>query len=91
MLLDGLDYVGPHPMMLTFTSGQTVGAQRCAVIFAIDDPLIEDVEAFNISLAASPSVENTVRFTIGEDITTVIIVQDPNDSVYNKIKRSNHY
>ena len=67
-------------MMLTFTSGQSVGAQSCAVLFTIDDSLIEDVETFNISLAASPSDESTVRFTIGEDVTTVTILQDPNDS-----------
>ena len=67
-------------MMLTFTSGQTVGAQRCTVLFTIHDSLIEDVETFNISLAASPSDENIVRFAIGEDVTTVTILQDPNDS-----------
>ena len=72
-------------MMLTFTSGQTIGAQSCAVIIAVDDPLIEDVESFNISLAASPSDESTVRFTIAEDITTVTIVQDPNDSTYTTV------
>ena len=77
-----MDYAGPHPMMLTFTSGEAVGAQRCADIFAIDDSLIEDVETFNISLAASLPDEDAVRFTIAGNVTTVTIVQDPNDSVY---------
>ena len=72
-------------MMLTFTSGQSVGAQHCAVLVAIDDSLIEGVETFNISLAASPSDENIVRFTIAEDVTTVTIMQDPNDSAYTTI------
>lgn len=68
--------------MLTFTSGQNVGAQRCAVLFAVDDSLIEDGETLNISLAASTSDESVVRFTIGGDVATVTIVQDPNDSAY---------
>lgn len=66
---------------MTFTSGQSAGAQFCTVLFAIDDLLIEDSETFNVSLAASLSEENIVRFTIGEDVATVTIVQDPNDSV----------
>ena len=71
-------------MMLTFTSGQTVGAQDCAVLFAIDDPLIEDVETLSISLAASSSESdgNIVRFTAEKRVANVTIVQDPNDSVY---------
>ena len=77
--------------MLIFTSGQTVGAQRCAVLFAIDDSLIEGVETFNISLAASPSDENIVRFAIAEDVTTVTIMQDPNDSAYTKNIKSYSY
>ena len=81
-LVDGIDYVGPRPTMLTFTSGQSAGAQLCAQLFAIDDSLIEDSETFNVSLAASPSEETIVRFTIGENVATVTIVQDPNDSVY---------
>ena len=68
--------------MLTFTSGEIVGAQRCAVLFAVDDPFIEDVETLNVSLAASPSDENIVRFTAEKGVATVTIVQDPNDSVY---------
>ena len=66
--------------MLTFISGQTIGAQRCSAISAIDDSLIEAVETLSISLIPSPSDEDSVRFTTGQSIATVIIVQDPNDS-----------
>ena len=72
-------------MMLTFTSGQTVGAQRCAMLFAVDDPLIEDDEILNILLAASPSDEHIVRFTAEKGVATVAVFQDLNDSVYMHI------
>lgn len=80
MLVGGVDYTGPTPLMLTFISGQTVDAQRCTVISVLDDTLIEDDETFSISLIASPADGNSVRFTTGENVTTVTIVQDPNDS-----------
>ena len=70
-------------MVLTFTSGQTVGARHCAEIFAIDDHFIEDIETFSISLTALSSLdESIVRFTAERNAATVSIVQDPNDSVY---------
>ena len=79
--IGGVDYVGPDPLTLTFISGQTVGAQRCSAISAIDDTLIEAVETFSIHLTSSPSDEDSVRFTMGQDVATIIIVQDPNDSM----------
>lgn len=66
-------------MTLTFISGQTIGAQRCSLISAIDDTLIEAVESLSISLIPSSSDEDSVRLTMGQGIATVIIVQDPND------------
>lgn len=68
-------------MTLTFTSGQTIGAQLCALILALDDSLIEDVETFNISFTATLPDGNSVRFAVEEAITTVRILQDPNDSM----------
>lgn len=72
-------------MTLTFTSGQTAGAQRCAVILTIDDFLIEDNEMFNVSLSASPTDRDSVRFTMGEDVVTVTIVQDSRDSMCDMV------
>ena len=77
----GLDYLGPTPATLTFISGQEVGAQRCTVLSAVDDALIEDDESLNISLSVSSAAdEDSVRYTEGEGSTTVTIIQDPNDS-----------
>ena len=78
-------------MMLIFTLGQTLGAQRCTMFFAVDDSFIEDVETLNISLAASPSDENIVRFTAENGVATVTIVQDPNDSMYMHTAINNCY
>lgn len=81
-LSGGVDYLGPDPLSLTFISGQTVGAQRCSVISAVDDTLIEAAERFSISMTPhSPSDEDSIRFTTGQDIAAVIIIQDPNDSM----------
>ena len=66
--------------MLTFISGQTVGAQRCTLVSSRDDLSIEEEEMLNITLIPSPSDGTSVRFTVGESVTTVAIIQDPNDS-----------
>ena len=66
--------------MLTFISGQTVGAQRCTDVSVLDDNLIEEDEIFILSLVASPHDENAVMFVAGENYTTITILQDPNDS-----------
>ena len=66
---------------LTFISGQTVGAQRCIVISALDDSLIEGEEVLNVSMIAFPSDGDAVRFTAGQGVATVTILQDPNDSM----------
>ena len=76
-----MDYLGPSPSTLTFISGQTVGAQRCTVISAVDDTLIEDDESLNITLSVAPADLDSVRYTTGESSTSVTIVQDPNDSM----------
>lgn len=77
----GADYNGPSPLMLTFSSGQFSGAQRCTSVLVLDDSLIEEDEFFNVSLHVSPSDSSAVRFTGGIQTTTVTIVQDPNDGV----------
>ena len=73
----------PSSLMLMFTSGETVEAQHCITLTALDDTLYEEDETFNVALiAASPSDEESVRFTAGENVTTVTISSDPNDSMY---------
>lgn len=67
-------------MTLSFSIGQTVGAQQCTIVFALEDTLIEDDESFNISLATSSSDASVVAFTPEASVATVTIVQDPNDS-----------
>lgn len=76
-----LDYMNPTPSALTFISGQTVGAQRCTVISAQDDLLIEGKEVLNVSLIPIPSDEDAVRFTMGQGVATVEILPDPDDSM----------
>ena len=67
-------------MSLSFSRGQTAGAQQCTTVFALDDTMIEDDEIFNISLATSSADANIVTFTPESSVATITIVQDPNDS-----------
>lgn len=79
-ILGGVDYTGPSPATLTFTSGQEVGGQQCATFTAVDDELFEDEETVLVSLSsAAGDINGTVRFTPGNDTTTLTILQDPND------------
>ena len=80
LLADLRDYVGPFPMTLRFSRGQTIGVQQCTTVFALEDTLIEDDESFNISLATSSSDASFVAFSPEASVATVTIVQDPNDS-----------
>lgn len=57
------------------------GAQRCTLISALDDPLYEGDETFTIVLATSPMDGSSVRFTTGENVATVTILRDLNDSM----------
>ena len=79
-LTDSRDYFGPFPITLNFSREQTVGAQQCTTVFAINDTLIEDDETFNISLTTSTADASFVTFTPEASIATITIVQDPNDS-----------
>ena len=86
-LIDSRDYFDPFPIALNFSRGQTVGAQQCTTMFAIDDTLIEDDETFNISLTTSSADASFITFTPEASVATITIVQDPNDSKsYNNIQ-----
>ena len=78
----GIDYALPPLLTLVFTSGQTVGAQQCTVVSAFDDPLYEGDEIFSIALTTLPEDQGSVRFTEGENVTTVTILRDLNDSMF---------
>ena len=77
--IDGIDYIGPSPSVVTFRPGQTIGDQRCSVVSVLDDGFIEDEEMFNLSLSVSTADVDFVKFN-GLDISTFTIIQDPNDS-----------
>lgn len=75
----GIDFSGPSPSLLTFRPGQTVGDQLCTVVSILDDAFIEEEEIFYISLSVAPEDMNLVKFH-GGSLSTVTIIQDPNDS-----------
>ena len=47
---EGVDFIGPDPSVLTFTSGQSMGDIQCADITIVDDDFPQGERNFTISL-----------------------------------------
>ena len=48
--IEGVDFIGPEPSVLTFTSGQSQGDIQCANVTVLDDSVIEGESNFTIGL-----------------------------------------
>ena len=49
--IEGIDFIGPDPSILTFTSGQSAGDIRCANLTIVDDSVLEGQRNFKIRVA----------------------------------------
>jgi hypothetical protein len=70
MCAEGVDFIGPDPSMLTFTSGQSTGGIQCAVITILDNSILEGERSFSVELGGIPS-ETSVKINktmMSEDI-----------------------
>ena len=47
---EGVDFVGPTPLVLVFTDGQTVGDTKCAELTILDDFVPQGERNFSISI-----------------------------------------
>ena len=63
---------------VTFTPGQKVGTQQCAMVSMTRQGQIEDEESFTLALSVPESDRNSVRFTTERNATTVTIIRDIN-------------
>ena len=54
MYVEGVDFIGPDPSVLTFTSGQSTGDIRCANLTIVDDSVLEGERNFKIRVAEDP-------------------------------------
>ena len=50
--IEGTDFIGPVPSVLTFTSGQSAGDIQCAEVTIVDDDLPEGERNFSISIGS---------------------------------------
>ena len=60
-VLDGIDFVGPEPSLLTFTSGQSIGDVQCANVTVLDDDILNGRKNLSIKLANYGGVGSGVR------------------------------
>ena len=81
MCTDGVDFIGPDPSVLTFTSGQSTGDVQCANVTILDNSFLEGERSFSIELGQFHSETNV---KINETMTSVDIDidDDHNDSKF---------
>ena len=81
MCTEGVDFIGPDPSVLTFTSGQSTGDVKCANMTILDNSILEGQRSFSVELREDNS-ETSVK--INETMTSVDIdiEDDPNDSKF---------
>ena len=82
MCTEGVDFIGPDPSVLTFTSGQSTGDIQCANVTILDNSILEGERGFSVELGKVGS-ETSVK--INETMTSVDIdiQNDPSDSKFN--------
>jgi hypothetical protein len=81
MCTEGVDFIGPDPSILTFTSGQSTGDIQCGVVTILDNSILEGGRSFRVQLGEIRS-ETSVK--INETMTSmdIDIENDPNDSKF---------
>ena len=79
-----MDYVS-FERNVTFTSGQnaTDDNQQCVFIPLLDDDVVEGNQTFDILITAAPGDEDVVIINSTDEMITVIIQDDPNDSTFH--------
>ena len=50
VLAEGIDFIGPNPPILTFTTGQSAGDIQCAEVTILDDSILDEQRNFSIRL-----------------------------------------
>ena len=82
MCIEGVDFIGPDPSVLTFTPGQSTGDVQCANMTILNNSILEGERDFSVELGEIGS-ETSVK--INETMTSVDIdiQNDPSDSKFN--------
>ena len=70
MCTEGVDFIGPDPSVLTFTSGQSTGDIQCANVTILDNSILEGERSFSVELG---QVRSETNVKINETMTSVDI------------------
>ena len=81
MCTEGVDFIGPDPSVLTFTSGQSTGGVQCGVITILDNFILEGERSFSVELGEVRS-ETSVKINETMMSVNIDIEEDPNDSKF---------
>ena len=49
-IIEGVDFIGPKPSILTFTAGQIVGDIQCTAVIIVDDSVFSGQRSFRVRL-----------------------------------------
>ena len=81
MHIEGVDFIGPDPSVLTFTPGQSTGDVQCADVTILDNSILEGQRSFSVELREIRS-ENSVKINETMMSVDIDIEEDPNDSKF---------
>ena len=81
MCTEGVDFIGPDPSVLTFTSGQSTGDVQCGVMTILDNSILEGQRSFSVELREIRS-ESSVKINETMMSVDIDIEEDPNDSKF---------
>ena len=75
----GVDFIGPEPSLLTFTSGQSMGDVQCANVTILDDTILRGQRNLSIWLRNHGDNGRRVRIDDNMALVDIIIDVDTND------------
>ena len=77
--LDGIDFIGPEPSLLTFTSEQSIGDVQCANVTILDNNVLNGLRNLSIRLANYGGVGSGVRIDDNMPSININIDRDTDD------------
>ena len=77
MCTEGVDFIGPNPSVLRFTSGQSTGDVQCADMTILDNSFLERQRSFSVELR---QVHSETNVKVNKTMTSVDIdIDDDNN------------
>lgn len=77
--LEGIDFIGPVPSTLTFTSGQSADDIQCSNVTILDNSVVEDERSFRIILQNDTNDSRVIIDASALSLNFIIAI-DINDS-----------